>query len=45
MSFLGAPANKQLICGMSLGHADFSVVENALLTDREPVDGFAHFLE
>jgi len=42
--FIGAPPNEQLVCGMSLGHADFDAVENALVTEREPVSGFAQFL-
>ena len=41
---IGAPPNEQLVCGMSLGHADFDAVENALVTEREPVSGFAQFL-
>jgi nitroreductase len=42
---LGMPANEQLVCGMSLGHADPDAVENTLVTEREPVSGFARFLE
>jgi len=42
---IGAPANEQLVCGMSLGHADPDAVENTLVTEREPVGAFAHFLE
>jgi nitroreductase len=41
---IGAPANEQLVCGMSLGFADPSAVENTLVTEREPVSSFAHFL-
>ena len=41
---IGAPANEQLVCGMSLGHADPQAIENTLVTEREPVAGFAHFL-
>jgi len=41
---IGAPANEQLVCGMSLGHADPDAVENTLVTEREPVGAFAHFL-
>ena len=41
----GAPANEQVVCGMSLGHADPQAVENRLVTEREPVAGFASFLE
>jgi nitroreductase len=39
-----APA-EMLVCGMSLGWADMSRVENGLVTEREPVAGFAQFLE
>ncbi len=45
MRHLGAPASEMLVCGMSLGHADPSATENALVTEREPVDRFARFLE
>jgi nitroreductase len=42
---IGAPAGHMLVCGMSLGHADPNAVENTLVTEREPVSGFARFLE
>ena len=45
MPALGAPANEQLVCGMSLGHADPAAIENSLQTEREPVDRFAVFLD
>ena len=41
---LGAPANEQLVCGMSLGVADPKAIENSLVTEREPVSSFATFL-
>jgi nitroreductase len=41
---IGAPTNEQLVCGMSLGHADPAAVENSLSTEREPVSAFARFL-
>jgi nitroreductase len=34
-----------LVCGMSMGHADPDAVENRLVTEREPVAGFARFIE
>ena len=34
-----------VVCGMSLGHADLSAPESRLVTEREPVSGFARFLE
>ena len=40
-----APANEQLVCGMSLGWADPDAIENTLVTEREPVSGFARFLD
>lgn len=42
---IGAPADEQVVCGMSLGWADPAAVENTLVTEREPVSGFARFLE
>jgi len=42
---IGAPASEQLVCGMSLGWADASAIENTLVTEREPVAGFARFLD
>ena len=42
---IGAPENEQVVCGMSLGYADPDAVENTLVTGREPVHSFAHFLD
>ena len=42
---VGAPPSEMLVCGMSLGHADPDAPENGLVTEREPVDGFARFLD
>jgi nitroreductase len=36
---------EMVVCGMSLGYADMSKVENGLDTAREPVTGFARFLD
>jgi hypothetical protein len=44
MPAIGASEDEQLVCGMSLGHADFSAVENTLATEREPVDSFVRFV-
>jgi nitroreductase len=41
---LSLPANEMLVCGMALGFADPRRVENTLLTHREPVSNFAHFI-
>lgn len=42
---LALPPQEMVVCGMSLGHADMSRVENSLVTEREPVSTFARFLE
>ncbi|EGJ12118.1 MULTISPECIES: nitroreductase [Rubrivivax] len=42
---LALPADEMLVCGMALGYADPEAPENALVTEREPVAGFARFLE
>ena len=45
MPMIGAPQNEQLVCGMSLGSADPVAIENTLITEREPVERFTHFLD
>jgi nitroreductase len=35
---------QMVVCGMALGWADKAAVENTLVTEREPVAGFARFL-
>jgi nitroreductase len=42
---IGAAANEQLVCGMSLGHADPQAIENTLITERESVARFTRFIE
>jgi nitroreductase len=42
---LALPDSEMVVCGMSLGYADMSRVENTLQTEREPVSGFARFLD
>ena len=42
---LGLAETQTVVCGMALGHADPSAVENTLVTEREPVAGFARFLD
>lgn len=42
---LQLPANEQVVCGMALGYADPDKIENSLVTQREPVSGFARFLD
>ena len=39
------PERHMMVCGMALGHADPAAIENQLLTEREPVDSFARFLD
>ena len=41
---IGMPETETLVCGMSLGHADPSRIENTLVTDREPLAGFVRFM-
>lgn len=36
---------QQLVCGMSLGYADMSKIENTLVTEREPAQNFTTFVE
>jgi nitroreductase len=42
---LALPAGEMVVCGMSLGFADESAVENKLVTEREPVSAFVRFVE
>ncbi len=42
---LHLPEGEQVVCGMSLGFADPTRIENTLVTEREPVSAFAKFLE
>ena len=42
---LSLSENEMVVCGMSLGYADMSKIENTLVTEREAVSGFARFLE
>lgn len=42
---LALPDGEMLVCGMALGYADPEAPENALVTEREPVAGFARFME
>ena len=42
---LALPDDHMVVCGMALGWADASKIENTLVTEREPVSGFVRFLE
>jgi nitroreductase len=41
---LGLPANERVVCGMALGWADPGKIENSLVTEREPLSAFVHFV-
>lgn len=36
---------QQLVCGMSLGYADTTKIENTLVTERVAAQSYAHFME
>lgn len=42
---LGLPEGEMVVCGMALGYADHSKIENTLITQRERLDSFVKFLE
>lgn len=42
---LNLPPEEMVVCGMALGYADPKAAENTLVTEREPVSGFARFME
>jgi nitroreductase len=42
---LGIGADQVIVCGMSLGKADMSQVENTLVTEREPLEHFVRFCD
>jgi nitroreductase len=41
---LRLPSNERVVCGMALGWADPSKIENSLVTEREPLSAFVHFV-
>jgi len=43
--YLRLPDTEMVVCGMSLGVADPQAIENTLVTEREPVEQFARFLD
>jgi nitroreductase len=45
MRHVGAGDDEIFVCGMALGYADPRAVANTLVTEREPVTGFARFIE
>ena len=42
---LQLPDNEMVVCGMALGFADSDKIENTLITEREAVSGFTHFVD
>lgn len=42
---LGLPASEMVVCGMALGWADPTRIENTLETEREPSHVFARFMD
>ncbi len=42
---LQLPDSEQLVCGMALGYADHSKIENSLVTERAALGDFAKFME
>lgn len=43
--FVGAPDEELLFCGMAIGHADPDAPINTLVSERQPVDAWATFVE
>jgi len=43
-SFVGAPDNQMLFCGMAIGHADPDAAVNSLISDRDPLGDWATFV-
>lgn len=42
---LQLPENEMVVCGMALGVADRSKIENSLISEREPLANFVKFME
>jgi nitroreductase len=43
-TFVGAPENEMLFCGIALGHVDESAPINGLKSERMPLDMWAKFV-
>ncbi len=43
LDVLEIPDTEEVVCGMALGYADESAIENTRATEREPVSGFTTF--
>lgn len=42
---LELPENEKFVCGMSLGYADMTKIENTLFTERKPLSEFVKFVD
>lgn len=42
---LQLPSEQMVVCGMSLGYADLTKIENTLMTERAPIAEFVRFLD
>jgi nitroreductase len=43
-TFLGAPEELMLFCGMAIGYEDTAAAVNSLRTDRAPLEQFCRFI-
>ena len=43
-TFVGAPENEMLFCGLAIGYADTSAPINSLRSERMPIDEWARFI-
>ena len=43
-SFVGAPDNEMLFCGMAIGHVDETAAINTLVSERMPLEMWAKFV-
>ena len=41
----GIPESEVIMCGLALGYADMTKIENSLISEREPASTFAKFLD
>lgn len=41
----GIPESEIIMCGLALGYADMTKIENSLISEREPASNFAKFLD
>jgi hypothetical protein len=43
-TFVGAPDNEMLFCGLAIGHADKAAPINSLRSERMPLSDWAKFV-